>query len=51
MSLNRKYNSNKKIFTCWKWVKKLQTFDWICFKSKSHFEGNGAQNYLVFQSL
>ena len=51
MSLNRKLTQRKKTFTCWKWIKKLQTFDSICFNGKSHFEENGAQNYLVFQLL
>ena len=29
-------------------LKKLQTFDSIYFRGKSHFEKNGTQNYLVF---
>ena len=29
--------------------KKLQTFDSICFHSKSHFEEDGTQNHLIFQ--
>ena len=30
-------------------MKKLETFDSIYFCDKSHFEGDGTQNYLVFQ--
>ena len=32
-------------------MKKLQTFDWIYFCGKSHFEDDGIQNYLVFQPM
>ena len=32
-------------------MKKLQTFYSIYFIGKSHFEDNGTQNYLVFQSI
>ena len=32
-------------------LKKLQKFDLNCFKGKSHFEEDGAQNYLVFQPM
>ena len=32
-------------------MKKLQTFDSIYFRGKSHFEEDGTQNYLVFQSM
>ena len=31
--------------TCWKWVEKA------IFIGKSHFEEDGAQNYLVFQPM
>ena len=31
--------------------KKLKTFDSIYFRGKSHFEEDGAQNYLVFQPI
>ena len=31
--------------------KKLNTFDSIYFSSKSHFEEDGTQNYLVFQPI
>ena len=32
-------------------MKKLQTFDSIYFRGKSHFEEDGTQNYLVFQPM
>ena len=32
-------------------LKQQQTFDWSYFIGKSHFEENGAQNYLVFQPI
>ena len=32
-------------------MKKLQTFDSIYFRGKSHFEEDGAQNYLVLQPM
>ena len=32
-------------------MKKLKTFDSSYFIGKSHFEENGTQNYLVFQSI
>ena len=32
-------------------MKKLKTFDLSDFNGKSHFEGDGTQNYLVFQLL
>ena len=32
-------------------IKKLKTLDLSCFIGKSHFEEDGPQNYLVFQSL
>ena len=31
--------------------KKLETFDSIYFRGKSHFEDDGTQNYLVFQTV
>ena len=37
--------------TSWKWIKKLQTFDWSYFIGKSHYEEDGTQNYLVFQPM
>ena len=40
-----------KTLTCWKWVEKLRTFDSTYFISKSHFEEDGTQNYLVFQPV
>ena len=51
-SLNIKITANK-----WKHLpfenelKKLKTFDSIYFRSKSHFEEDGTQNYLVFQPI
>ena len=32
-------------------LKKLKTFDSIYFRGKSHFEDDGAQNWLVFQPI
>ena len=32
-------------------MKKLETFDSIHFRSKSHFEDDGTQNWLVFQPI
>ena len=32
-------------------LKKLQKLDAAYFRGKSHFEENGTQNYLVFQSM
>ena len=32
-------------------MKKLETFDSIYFRSKSHFEKDGTQNYLFFQPM
>ena len=32
-------------------MKKLETFDSICFRSKSHFEDDDTQDYLVFQTV
>ena len=32
-------------------LKKLQTFDLSSFRGKSHFEEDGAQNYLVLQPM
>ena len=32
-------------------MKKLKTFDSIYFRGKSHFEDDGAQNWLVFQPI
>ena len=31
-------------------LKKLETFDSIYFRGKSHFEDDGNQNYLAFQA-
>ena len=32
-------------------MKKLEAFDSIYFRGKGHFEGDGNQNYLVFQTV
>ena len=51
-SLNRKITANKtKHLLVENQLKKLETFDSIYFCGKSHFEDDGAQNYLVFQPI
>ena len=51
-SLNRKITSNKtKHLLVENELKKLKTFDSIYFRGKSHFEDDGTQNYLVFQTV
>ena len=51
-SLNRKIVSNKtKNLLTENELKKLKTFDLGYFIGKSHFDEDGAQNYLVFQSI
>ena len=51
-NLNRKINSNKsKNLFVENELKKLKTFDSIYFISKSHFEEDDTQNYLVFQPM
>ena len=51
-SLNRKITANKsKYLIVSNELKKLKTFDSSYFIGKSHFEGYGTQNYLVFQSI
>ena len=51
-SLDRKIAANKtKIESIQNELKKLKTFDSSYFTGKSHFEEDGAQNYLVFQPL
>ena len=51
-SLHRKITANKlKNFFVKNELKKLRTFDSSYFIGKNHFEGDGAQNYLVFQSI
>ena len=47
MFLTTKYNT----CSCWKWIKKLQTFDSSNFRVKRYFEEDGAQNYLIFQTM
>ena len=50
--MNGKITSNKpKHLAVENELKKLKTFDSIYFISKNHFEENGSQNYLAFQSL
>ena len=50
--LNRKITSNKSkhLIVENEW-KKLKIFDLSYFIGKSHFEEDGAQNYLVFQPI
>ena len=51
-NLNQKINSNKtKHLLVENKFKKLKTFDSSYFRGKSHFEEDGTQNYLVFQSM
>ena len=50
--LNHKVNSNKtKHLLVENELKKPQLFDLIYFRGKSHFEEDGTQNDLVFQSM
>ena len=52
MSLSQKTDSNKtKHLLVENEIKKLKTFDSIYFIGKSHFEEDGTQNHLVFQSM
>ena len=51
-SLNKKIPSKKtKHLIVENKLKKLETFDSIYFRSKSHFEDDGTKNYLVFQPV
>ena len=51
-SFNRKITENKtKHLLVQNELNKLKTFDSSYFIGKSHFEEDGAQNYLVFQPL
>ena len=51
-SLNRKITSNKtKHLIVKNQLKKLKTFELGYFIGKSHFDKDGAQNYLVFQPI
>ena len=51
-SLDRKITSNKtKHLLVENGLKKLKAFDSIYFRSKSHFEEDGTQNYLVLQPI
>ena len=45
------HNHNKYIATPKNKLTKLQIFDSIYFRSKSRFEEDGTQNYLVFQPV
>ena len=48
-SLNRKITANKSKSLLVE--NELKTFDLSYFIGQNHFEGNGTQNYLVFQPL
>ena len=51
-NLNRRIPQNKtKHLLLENELKKLKTFDSSYFIGKSHFEGDGVQNYLVFEPL
>ena len=51
-NLNRKITQNKsKHLLVENELNKLKTFDSSYFIGKSHFEEDGTQNYLVFQSI
>ena len=51
-NLNRKITQNKsKHLLVENELNKLKTFDSSYFIGKSHFEGDGVQNYLVFEPL
>ena len=51
-SLNRKITQNKsKYLLIENELNKLKAFDSIYFIGKSHFEGDGTKNYLVFQPM
>ena len=51
-NFNKKINSNKtKHLIVGNEFKKLETFDSIYFCDKSHFEDDGTQNYLGFQTV
>ena len=51
-SLNRKITADKtKNLLVENELKKLKTLDSIYFIGKSHFEEDGTENYLVFQSI
>ena len=51
-SLNRKITANKtKRLLVENEFNKLKTFDLSYFIGKTHFEGDGTQNYLVFRPI
>ena len=50
--LNKKINSNKiKYLLLENELEKLEIFDPAYFRSKNYFDGDGIQNYLVFQPM
>ena len=52
INTNRKITSSKtKHLIVKNELKKLETFDSIYFRGKSHFEDDGTQNYLKFQPM
>ena len=52
INLNKIINSNKTRHLIGEnELKKLETFDSIYFRGKSHFKDHGTQNYLVFQTV
>ena len=52
LNLNRKITQNKaKRLLVESNLNKLESFDSSYFIDKSHFEGDGTQNYLVFQPI
>ena len=51
-SRNRKITSKTRKYLLVKSeLNNLETFDSIYFRGKSHFEDDGAQNYLVYQTV
>ena len=51
-SLNKKINSNKtKHLLAETELKKLNNFHAAYFRGKNYFDGDGTQNYLVFQAV
>ena len=51
-SLNKKINSNKtKHLLVENELKKLNKIDAAYFRDKNYFDGDGTQNYLVFQPM
>ena len=51
-SLNKRITSNKtKHLLTENELKKLEKFDTVYFRGKNYFDGDGAQNFLVFQPV